>query len=93
MINNPDSPHLIVDQFQALTTGCDLCLWGGGGGVFVLFYPADGLCDLQANDAEKLLLMWPEWRCQLWLDCCLYVCQHYLPEEAIMQEIDLKQFI
>lgn len=39
----------------------------------------DGLCDLQANDAEKSLLMWNKWRGQLWLDCCLcdHITAHY----------------
>lgn len=68
MINNLDPPHWIVDPIPALDSGCDLRSWLRGGGFFLP--PADGLCDLQANDAEKRLLMWDEWRGQLWLDCC-----------------------
>lgn len=79
MINNLDSPHWIADPFQALDSGRVLCLWEGPG----FFSPTDGLCDLQANDAEKLLLMWGKWRGQLWLDA---VCPKYLP---VTQEIEI----
>lgn len=83
MINKLDSPHLIVDPFWALNTSCDLHLWVGAVSPPP---PTDGLCDLQANDAEKLLLMWHEWRGQLWWDCRLRY-------QESMQEINFQQFI
>lgn len=69
MINTCDSPHLIVDPSRASGTGCDLHFWQEA-----IFFPPplwwlDGSRDLQANDAEKLLSMWREWRGQVWLDC------------------------
>lgn len=38
-----------------------------------VLFSADGLCDLQTNDAEKMLLMWDECGGQLWLDRCLRI--------------------
>lgn len=50
-------------------------------GFFLFFFCIDYFCDLQANDAEKLLLMGDEWRGQLCLECCLHV-PHYRPQEV-----------
>lgn len=52
-----------------------------GGGLFsFFFYSTDGLSDLQANDAEKLLLTWDEMERSA-LIRLLSACPHYLPDE------------
>lgn len=47
MINNLDSPHLIVDPFRALGTSCDLHLWVGA-----VFFPP-----LMASVIYKLMML------------------------------------
>lgn len=84
VINNLYSPYWFVDLFQALDSSSDLCSERGSVFFFFPSLPPNSFCDLQANDAEKLLSE------RSALIRLLSARPHYLPEETTIQQTDVR---